>query len=587
MSKVDPRAILERPDLVAARFAASELFAMLRRSFDLPPGWSALVIRTDQERQRVLSGGTVRGDQVESVVFLRATPFEVDFEEEGFVSSDQFGFRIRGHVRLSIVQESGDMASFVHLVLGSSRVATVDVVERYFQPVVREALSRWVSNVDAESLHFETAADAAKRALVEAVEPGCFTAGLVISPSVAIRFESPAFAEVCRSRELFAKRKSELDAARQTEAVLRQKRTDQVDHLESLLSRLRELSTKSPETPLGALIRTFSESERGKLYESLFFRETGGSRTRWLIVAVGEELLYFDPRSPASPQRRFAISGKPGPVRSIQMVLDADGSAVLLLGAARGVYRMALDHAGPEDIYLASGEKEVRGGFNSVVQSNGRLFASHSELGIHEWAKDSPGLSHPLLRSLTRNADTIRCLSAFEGMLYCAVDDRIVAWPADGSDDRPSQTFTGSRSAITSISPACEGLFAGNSDGDILRWAVERPSEPEILHQGFRRPAETVLFASVQGVPRLFYTDTSLHVFACVPGDSFLCRYEAGGQTLRRAYIADDLIVATNELRDRLICWSPNRPQRPEFTISVAALCGRSVQDVCLVPDTV
>ncbi|MCH7808217.1 MAG: hypothetical protein IIB60_03235 [Planctomycetes bacterium] len=88
---------------------------------------------------------------------------------------------------------------------------------------------------------------------------------------------------------------------------------------------------------------------------------------------------------------------------------------------------------------------------------------------------------------------------------------------------------------------------------------------------------------SSHGVKRLVFTDTSLHVHAQVMGDSFSCRYEAGGQTLRRVEVAPDLLVATNDLRDRLILWSPGKPDRPRATISVSRLCQRSIQDVCLI----
>ena len=67
-------------------------------------------------------------------------------------------------------------------------------------------------------------------------------------------------------------------------------------------------------------------------------------------------------------------------------------------------------------------------------------------------------------------------------------------------------------------------------------------------------------------------------------GDSFTCRYEAGGQTLRRVEVAEDVIVATNDLRDRIICWHPNEPARPYANVGVAQMTGRSVQDVCLLP---
>jgi len=55
---------------------------------------------------------------------------------------------------------------------------------------------------------------------------------------------------------------------------------------------------------------------------------------------------------------------------------------------------------------------------------------------------------------------------------------------------------------------------------------------------------------------------------------------------LRRVEVAGDLLVATNDLRDRLLCWKPGQPDRPYVTVPVGALCGHSIQDICLVPAT-
>jgi len=86
------------------------------------------------------------------------------------------------------------------------------------------------------------------------------------------------------------------------------------------------------------------------------------------------------------------------------------------------------------------------------------------------------------------------------------------------------------------------------------------------------------------GIKRLFYTDTSLAVFARVLDDQHVCRYEAGGQTLRRVEVAPDILVATNEIRDRIICFDPARADKPPEVVHIARITGHSVQDVCLVP---
>jgi hypothetical protein len=226
----------------------------------------------------------------------------------------------------------------------------------------------------------------------------------------------------------------------------------------------------------------------------------------------------------------------------------------------------------------------VRGGFNAAAAVGDRVFASHSELGLCEWNVGEPTSAKPRFESMTRGAKAVRNITFFDGDLYCSIDDRVIRWPADQLDDQPTRIYTGSAATITALCPASDGLFAGNSDGDVLHWPEGRDTEPERLHTGSKRAAESIWLLSSNGVRRLVYTDTSLHVHACVLGDTFACRYEAGGQTLRRVEVAEDMLVCTNDLRDRLICWAPGQPAKPSATIGVARLCGHSIQDVCLVP---
>jgi hypothetical protein len=115
---------------------------------------------------------------------------------------------------------------------------------------------------------------------------------------------------------------------------------------------------------------------------------------------------------------------------------------------------------------------------------------------------------------------------------------------------------------------------------------VSPGAAPQTIHAGSRRPAESVALLTTGGITRLFYTDSSLAVFSRVLGDTFTCRYESGGQTIRRAEVASDVITATTDARDRVIVWTINEPQKPAAVIPISQLTGRSVQDTCLVPIT-
>ncbi len=588
INSFDTKQFFSRPDALAVLVPASELFGFLKRSFELPAQWGALIRRSSGDRVVAALGGAIPADGAEDILFARSSPVEVEFVEEGIATRDQFQFRVEVRFRVSLLHEAGEIESFQKNVMGSYRVATAANLVRYLQPTVRAALAQFAATLDADTLLSAAASKEVETTLGKALEPHCFTAGISIARPIGMKLDSVGYRHVQQSRQEAARRRGEHEASQQVRETVQRAQADHVQHIEGMLRKLKELAAKSPETPLAELIRAFSEHERGQIYKALFENEVANGRTQWLVVAVGEELLFFDPRNPAAAQRRLMMSGAAGPVRSVRLVSVASGSPQLLLGAATGIYRMTLDRAVPEATYVVAGAPPVRGGFNSAVRVGERIWGCHSELGIHEWVAASSGSSRSRFGSLTAKAGTVRGISQFNGELFCAIDDGIMSWAAEDLDDAPTRFFMGSRSPITSFVPTMDGVFAGNSDGDVLHWQNLLDEDgPVYIHRGNRRPVESVWLNTVQGVSRLFFADTSSQVHAMVLGDTFSSRFEAGGQTLRRADVGPDIVVATNELRDRLFGWQIGRPDKPAFMIPVSAICGRSIQDTCLVVETV
>lgn len=585
LGKFDPQQFFERPDAVALLVPSAELFGFLKRSLDLPPQWAALVTRTTGDRTVVPPGGEVIDDGIEEVLLARISPVDVALEEEAIVTRDRFQCRVTLRLRLSLTAERGGLTSFLTAVLGSHRAATSASLARYLQPTMRAALATFAGEHSADELIDGTAGIAA--AVAEAAEAPCFRAGLLLEGTPAVQFESQTLLQVREAREDAARRRQEHEAADQVRQALERAQTEHLDHLTSLLVRLGELAQRSPDVELPDLVRTFSEQERGEVYGAIFASQTPTSNTGWIVVAAGDELIFFDPRDLAAPRRRLKVGGEAGPVRSIQTERGADGKPVLLLGAATGLYRLPVDEEKPDLTLLAVEGAEIRGGFNSVALVGSRVWASHSELGLYEWSPDEGATGRARFASMTRGAKAVRNVQFCDGDLFCSIDDRIICWPADESLDRPSHIYAGSSSTITAVCATPDAVFAGNSDGEVLRWNRKRDNAPERLHGGSRRPAESVWVLCSHGVRRLVYTDTSMQVHARVLGDSFTCRYEAGGQTVRRVEVAADIIVATNDLRDRLIWWTPGMPGKAAGTIGVSALCGHSIQDVALVPGVV
>jgi hypothetical protein len=580
--RFDPQPFFAHPQAVAARVAAGELFGLLRRSIELPAQWIALVHRTAGDRAVVSGGGVLSSDGVEEVVFVRATPVELSLRVPEAGSSDGHACQATVMLRVAAIAEPSDLTGFAEEVLGSRRTATVADLARRMEPSVRAALQTLAANRSASDLVDGPAAATAGEALAVGLQGVCFSTGLRLDGEPGVRFESASLRESQRVARDAAIARSEHEAAVDLQGAIRRAQREHVDHLADLLKRLDELAVAAPTVTLGELIRTFTERQRGQIYEALFAATPALARTRWIVVSTGDEVLFYDPQSPSSLARRVPISGSAGQVRSVTAAFDRDGASVLLLGASTGVYRLPLDRSEPDLTVAVCDSPAVRGGFNAAAIQGDRILASHSELGLWSWSVRNPSEAEPLFPSMTRGAQAVRGLHVFEGSAYASVDDRAIRWRLDAAAAAPDRIFVGAGDTITALRATAIGLFAGTSEGDVVYWPTLQDGYPERLHGGGRRAVESIALTSAHGIHTLVFADTSLSAQARVVGDSFACRYEAGGQTIRRVAVAGDLLVGLNDLRDRLFLWTPGRPQQPAAIIPVAASTGRTIQDVCL-----
>jgi len=587
-TKFDPQLFFQRAENIALSVPGAEVFSLLRRTLDLPGAWAAMISRRSGEREVVRAGGVIDGTAVDEVLFARTTPVELSWERDGLSSKDGFSCRTRVRLRVSVIPERGELQSFMKHVLGSRRVVQAAALSQYLESALATAAARLASEHDAARLADAASGEEASATIAAALQAPCFAAGLSIEARPVVHIESEGLREVRRSKDEAVRRHAEHEAASDLRKVMARSQAEHLDHLTSMLTRLNEMVKESPGVALPDLIKTFSQQQRGQLYQALFATEPTKSRTRWIVVAAGDEILFFDPEDARSPKRRITVSGAAGPLRSVQAVNNSkessDAVPGLLLGAATGVYRLPLDHAEPDRTWVVPRSSNVRGGFNAVTQAGDRVFASHSELGVWSWGLDADSTAKMEIEAVTRGAKSVRSVQCFEGDVYCSVDQRVARWPAthDGAAT-DVRMYAGSLSPITALCVTGDGIFAGNSEGDVLHWALERVNQPERLHTGTNRPVESVWVQAFHGVPRVVFTDTSPYVHARVLGDSFACRFEAGGQTLRRVDVGPDWIVAANELRDRLFGWRGGKPESPAIVLNIGGMCGRSVQDMCLI----
>lgn len=581
-AKFDPSSFFRTTEHAALHVAAEEVFSLLVRTLDLPPTWTALVKRKTGEHAVTPPGGRIDGANAADVLFVRTTPIDVSQAVEGVLSDDRFACHANVRLLVTLHAERSEIVSFARSILGSRRVAKAETISAYLQSSIHAALAQFAAARPAATLIDGALSAEAASHLRTALAGPCFTAGLTIDADPRVSFSSPALAQARQVESEASRRRAEHAAANEMLEARRQSQTQHVAHVTTLLDKLRSMNAATPDVPFPDLIRTFSEQQRGDIYQALFTAQDDKARTRWLVAATAEEVLFFDPKDGDQPARRIRLAGPPGPVRSVQSAA-VDGETVLFVGAARGVYRIPDGAAAPDLMLTVPDAPAVRGGFNAVAIVHDQVFASHSELGICAWYARTAASPRRWFPAITAAAKAVREIRAHHGDLYCGVDDRVLAWNAEAPTEHPPRVYAGSAATLTALTPATSGLYAGTSAGEVLHWSHGESANPRCLHRGPGRPVESLHLLAAQGVERLIFTDTSPHVYARVLGDNFLCRFEAGGQTIRRVEAADDLLLGLSDTRDRLFLWTTGKPDQLPQIIPVHRLVGQSVQDICLI----
>ncbi|MCC7292747.1 MAG: hypothetical protein IT449_11870 [Phycisphaerales bacterium] len=586
----DPIALLSGAgETLALRVAASALFTTFRRTFQLPPDVMALVTRVGDDHETVRPGGQVDGRDAVEVLFVRAAPLPLTLRAGRFVSADAYPAEVEISLSARAIPDRGDLLSLKRRLGEAAQSISCAQLAEAFLPGVRAAIEPVFTKASMTQVMTTDVCIEMEKAIGAALESVAFSCGLSIDAGIRVRAASETYERVRRAAEDAEQSRRQVEAAAPLRAAQQDARRQQVQHFSELLAEMRAATGAENAPPLRDFLRTFAEHERAQLYESLFAEKARTAATRAILVAAGPELLVFDPPAAPLPSQRFSLAGGAGAPRSVHIPPSGGNELRAWIGASSGVYEVRLTDGVIEASYGLKSSPSVRGGFNSVAVSDTAIYASHSELGIRRWRRDEPDAADAvMLAAVTQGAQAIRAIQLVVGSLYCAVDDRVIRWSSEAASVSrdsvsPVREYLGAGAQITALLAERDEVLAGTADGRVLHWRVDSPHEPRLLHTGRGRPVESLAVIEHEGVRRLFIADTSVCVHARLLDDATRWSYEAGGQTLRRAAVAADLIVAVTDLRDRLVLFDPGVPDRPQAVHHIAQLTGHSVQDVALV----
>ncbi len=581
--------LTRRADAVAYVVAAEQLFGWRTRSIVVPPGWTAFVTRRERDPLVVSAGRAFEDDDALDVLWVRTTPIACVAEERGLRSSDGHEFCGTLRVSVRVLPQAAELAAFRKTLVGSGEAVSIEDVERYLHWQMQRVVTELAGGHDAERL--SRALDAAMvRALVEEkLGAACLTAGLAMDGAIDARFESPAYLDHRRQSADLARLRERQEARLQIQSALAAAQNERLTGLVTKLEQMREAAVEYGTLTMAELIRLFGEAERSQMYAALWHLGAGAKRTRCVAVVSGEEVLEFEPDRIEAPAQRFALPASLGALRSVSVDLCSLEAGVMLVGAATGVHQVRIDTGSVVSSHEAPVPRglPITGGFNAASMADHQLYATHSQLGLIVWDTGEGGGSpgEPLRKDLTASAGAVRAAHVAEGHVWFTVDEKVYAIPLDDAEGARADCYTGGHAPITALTITGGAVYAGDADGRIIAWDIGEAGSARTVRGQTGGPVESIDVVDAGGVDRLVIADRQNAVLTLVLNDLYTRRYEAGAHRVRRAAAAEDLIVAMNDNRDRLLAWDPRDPSEPSAVTIIPHLTANTIQDLCLIPN--
>ncbi len=580
--------LMRVPDLVGVVVPTESLFSLLRRSWRIPADWLALIGGPEGERTVAIAGTEIIASSTREVAFFRAAAVPLTFTLQRLTSVDGYLCEVVVEQAVRLSDAPADLAAVRSILMRSSDRITRAHVEQYLLNDVRAGLVAWAGRHRAADLVDGRAVDDLSAAVKEATQASCFAVGIRLLDQKVVRCVSPAYEAVRVQAERAAVHRDRIEMDRQLAEAANAARREHLGQVEEMLDKLRKMAESSPGVSIAELIRTFGQDQRGPLYRSLVRSAEGARSCQSVVVATGNELLWFDPADPTKPRTRQPIQEPARGIRSLRWVQSAGGEPLLAVGGSDWVLLLARDGTPRRTLaWGRTGSGEVSGGVNSVACNGQRFMACHSQLGVVFWQPDLSEAARPLLSEMTRTAKAVRnALTDSQGRFWLSVDATVVClnWPESG-EPQPVK-YVGSRAPIASMAVTPSGVFAGNEAGEIVVWETDRPDACTIVYSGGVGVCRSLHWVEVMGFRRLGLTDDSDAVKELVLGDTVLERYVAADKRrFRQAWWSDESVYAINDLRTQLSMWSIGQPDAPHTTVDIGWMCSNRIQDVCPIPE--
>jgi hypothetical protein len=492
------RAFFREPGSVAARLE--------RRRFSLfaprvPRGAFGYVVEDDRLGGRLLaSRATLKPPRGHEAWVFRSGSWNLRLEFAELKSQEGMDLDLELELALAIEPRPVDVKLFLGSVASRERelpdrVQTGDVAA-LLAPGLRETFVRRVEALPVAEAVRQLDPSRARELLRESGEEVLFERGLHLSGVVSIAAKSARYEEL---------RQSELELELEEERVRQRLRFVELWKREELEADRARREVAALRGAAGGDPADAAPAAPGAGVESAGARPQAGWRAVRLLVCAGKKVYELCPGRDEAPGAVAAFDdGELGYLRSVRVAVPEGEEGILLLaGAQQGVYTQRLvaaadsaDHTEPDgmagetaggeapEVYRFPEPAAGGGGTNAALLEGGRLYATHSEVGLVSWPRLSPGSPEILFSARERGVRSVRGAQVGPGGEICfAAGDAIYGWdPARGRRDFSRWGDAGSE--VTSFA-ACRGeVVAGTSDGRLLLWRRQGEKPREIARLG-------------------------------------------------------------------------------------------------------
>lgn len=544
----------------------------------IPDRWLGLIESPDGRRRLAPSGEAPRLSADERLTLVRNRPIAIAVNDADLVSRCGHGIEAAAEILVRWDTREDDLAALRRSLLHTNTLTLEALTRAVADGGALAALQAFVRERNAESLIGPDVREEFLDQLRqnEAARRFAFEAGLTIERVARLDLNSASFARERSARQEAQWRVQRIQAREMVEqaAVAATKR--RLDDLAGVMEKLKSASAGDPNLRWHDLLPTLAPAERGRLLENLW-RLTPDRHTTTAIVAVaGPQLVWLEPSAPERIARRAGVPEEFGGLRCVDA---CPRRGWLLVGAASGVW--ALDAEGGEVVarFAVPGSPAPRTGFNTVLAADDRLYATHSRLGAWCWPLSSPDDARPLLEPHDGVPRSIRCVTDLgDGRIGFAADDCLHAY-----DPRTGElaALGTADDTIHSLAVLETSAYVGTESGRVMQLDLRGPEDWWQVHRA-RGSVESIIARRWNDLRELVIPAGPDGALALYPDETITARVLETPVPIRRIWATDDMLVALNENRDRLIVLGSLAPDRRGREAPLARLTGHTVQDVCL-----